>query len=254
MPIDTKPYMQLMNYENISKFEPVYDGPFNIPVIYPVSVYEHIEEYVPFNLALAEKHPEGKGVQFFIDDYRFTRVWNQPTKYVDILKKFEYVLSPDFSLFTDFPRAMQIYNHYRKHWCGAYWQSQGIEVIPTICWSDKESFAWCFDGEPQRSVVAISASGPTNMPESKKAFLYGFDAMMERLQPELVLYFGKNVVSKRYSDRIVPVANLNMDRMHGEVTRKTIAKKRTRAFIDKRAESLDELLAHFHKEYQNNRG
>lgn len=29
----------------------------------------------------------------------------------------------------------------------------GINVIPTICWSNHESFEWCFDGEPTHSVV-----------------------------------------------------------------------------------------------------
>lgn len=87
-------------------------------------------------------------MHFFLDDCQFNRCWNNPDRYVEILKRFKCVLSSDFSLFTDFPKALQIYNHYRKHWLGAYWQMHGIEVIPTLCWSDEESFAWCFDGEP----------------------------------------------------------------------------------------------------------
>ena len=249
MPIDNKPYMQLMNYENILLTKCVYDGPYQIPVIYP-GTCEGVTEYVPFTFALTEEHPEGKGVQFFQDDYRFTRVWNQPVKYVERLKKFDVVLSPDFSLFPDLPVSMQIYNHYRKHWCAAYWQNNGINVIPTICWADKSSFDWCFTGEPQRSVVAVSASGPTTTPEGIKAFNYGFDAMMEILQPTQVLYFGKNVVSQRYADRLVMIENTNMTRMHGEVTRRTKSKKRTREFLASRAESVEELIEHFRKEVE----
>lgn len=52
---------------------------------------------------------------------------------------------------------MKIYNHYRKHWLGAYWQDNGITVIPTISWSDKESFGWCFDGELVGGTVAVSS-------------------------------------------------------------------------------------------------
>lgn len=78
------------------------------------------------------------GVHFFLDDYQFQRLWNTPDRYIESLQKFSCVLSPDFSLYTDYPTALQIYNHYRKHWIGAYLQLYGIEVIPTICWSDEK--------------------------------------------------------------------------------------------------------------------
>lgn len=80
------------------------------------------------------------GIHFFLDDYQFMRLWNNPERYIDLLKKFNCVLSPDFSLYADYPTALQIYNHYRKHWLAACWQMYGIEVIPTICWSNEKSF------------------------------------------------------------------------------------------------------------------
>lgn len=98
------------------------------------------------------------------------------------------MLSPDFSLYTDFPVAMQIYNHYRKHWLGAYWQSLGIKVIPTICWSDDSSFDWCFDGEPVGGVVAVSSVGTQNSRTAKAAFLRGYEAMCERLSPSEIIF------------------------------------------------------------------
>ena len=76
--------------------------------------------------------------------------------YVSMLQDFKCVMSPDFSTYTDFPKALQVYNHFRKHWIGAYMQMNGIDVIPTISWSDKESFSWCFDGEPVGGVVAVA--------------------------------------------------------------------------------------------------
>ena len=84
-----------------------------------------------------------------VDDYQLSRLWNRPNIYIEMLKKFKAVCSPDFSLYTDHPKAVQLFNHYKKHWLGAYWESKGIKVIPTICWSDSSSFEWCFDGEPR---------------------------------------------------------------------------------------------------------
>lgn len=57
---------------------------------------------------------------FYYDDYKFIEAWRNPDKYIDKLKQFKAVISPDFSLYTDFPRALQILSCYRRQWCGAY--------------------------------------------------------------------------------------------------------------------------------------
>mgnify|MGYP000668335336 CR=1 FL=1 len=107
-----------------------------------------VENWISFNFAKGCEEPERHGVHFFIDDYQFNRVWTSPDVYVEMLGRFQAVCTPDFSTYTDFPKAIQIYNHYRKHWLGAYWQAHGMTVIPTISWSDHDSYEWCFDGEP----------------------------------------------------------------------------------------------------------
>ena len=69
-------------------------------------------------------------------------------------------------------------------------QMNGIDVIPTISWSDKESFSWCFDGEPVGGAVAVSSVGVMNSKERKKLFLDGYNEMMSRLQPETIIFYG----------------------------------------------------------------
>ncbi len=44
------------------------------------------------------------------------------------MKKYDGVLSPDFSMYTNYPEAFQIWQVYRNRWCAAYWQSKGIKV------------------------------------------------------------------------------------------------------------------------------
>lgn len=66
----------------------------------------------------------------------------------------------------------------------------GIEVIPTICWSDEESFEWCFDGEPQGGTVAVSSVGTQRNKQSKQLFINGYNEMIKRLQPETVIFYG----------------------------------------------------------------
>ena len=93
----------------------------------------------------------------------------------------------------DFPKAIQIYNHYRKHWCAAYWQERGLTVIPTIAWSDKDSFEWCFDGEPQDGIVAVSNVGCMRSKATRQAFMEGYNEMLARLQPSKILMFAQKM-------------------------------------------------------------
>ena len=183
-------------------------GEYGIPEIMPED-YE-LCDWIGFNYAIGEKSPERKGVHFFLDDYQFERVWNAPDKYIKLLYKYKYVLSPDFSTYTDYPKAVQIYNHYRKHWLAAYWQLNGITVIPTISWSDENSFDWCFDGEPVGATVAVSSVGTQNGKEKKELFLAGYEEMMKRLRPETILFMGEvpeecggNIIKMQtFSDRL----------------------------------------------------
>ena len=165
-------------------------GKYDIPRILPMKVEQPVE-MIGFNFAAKYKHPERVGIHFFLKDYQFSRLWTSPDMYTGMLRRFRFVCTPDFSMYTDFPLALQINSHYRKHWLGAYWQSKGITVIPTICWSDERSFEWCFDGEPEKSTVAISSVGTQLNERSKRLFLLGYQQMMSRLQPKIVLFHGR---------------------------------------------------------------
>ena len=165
-------------------------GKYDIPRILPMEVEQPVE-MIGFNFAAKYKHPERVGIHFFLKDYQFSRLWTSPDMYIGMLRRFRFVCTPDFSMYTDFPLALQINSHYRKHWLGAYWQSKGITVIPTICWSDERSFEWCFDGEPEKSTVAISSVGTQLNERSKRLFLLGYQQMMSRLQPKIVLFHGR---------------------------------------------------------------
>ena len=127
---------------------------------------------------------------FFLDDHRFESVWNQPDRALTRLRSFGYVLTPDFSLFTDWPRIVQQWNHYRSQWLGRYWQEQGLKVIPTINWSTSDSYPWAFAGIPIRQIVAISTPDPRDR-ITAPLFTQGYRAMLETLQPRSVWVYGK---------------------------------------------------------------
>lgn len=176
-------FCENMNYP---QFET--DGEFDMPILEP---YQYMPtEFIGFNYARTSKNKSEKGIHFFLDDYQFERVWREPIAYIDLLAQYQCVMTPDFSLYMDYPKALQIYNHWRKHWLGALWQTFGINVIPTIAWSDKDSYKWCFDGTPKHSTIAVSSVGTQNSKQSKTAFLDGWFECVDRLEPETIIFYG----------------------------------------------------------------
>ena len=180
---------QSRSYENLERSVFSGVGYYGIPQLEPVD-YEGDCEFIGFNYAASCKSRADKGIHFFLDDYQFNRLWTNIDRYVPMLLGFRYVMSPDFSMYADFPKAIQIYNHYRKHWIGAYLQEAGIRVIPTISWSTPASFEWCFDGEPVGGTVAVSSVGCMKHPESRRLFIQGYNEMVQRLHPEKIIFYG----------------------------------------------------------------
>lgn len=180
----------ILNLDN-AQYEGV--GKYDIPEIAPVYELPEIKEWIGFNYVLSDDEPEGKAVHFFIDDYQFERIWNNPNRYVEKLRRYAAVCSPDFSPYGDMPLATQIFNHYRKHWVAKYFQDRGVNIIPTIRSStDERSLEFYLDGEPKGGIVIISSMW-TNKEETLEIFKKEYKKMYETLKPKKVYLYGKMV-------------------------------------------------------------
>lgn len=152
------------------------------------------DNYIPdsiigFNYAKTSKE-KNVGIHFYIDDYQFERLWNKPEDYIDILKEYKCILSPDFSLYMDMPMPMKIWNIYRSRQIGQYYQQQGIKVIPTLSWAEKETFNFCFEGIPEGSIVSISTIGVKRNKEAMQIWKDGADELIKRIKPSTILIYG----------------------------------------------------------------
>ncbi len=161
----------------------------------------------------AESEAYERGVHFYLDDYRFDdKIWLRFERYVERLTGFACVLTPDFSLYLDMPRPVKIYNVWRSRQIGALLQAAGATVVPTLQWAERASFDYCFDGLPVGSVVSISTVGTRRNPLSRKFFLEGFNAAMERLAPSTVLLYGARPKECDFgSARVVQYPNTHFD-------------------------------------------
>ena len=194
------------NILNIGKANFPGVGKYDIPQLEPIHENEigEIKEWLGFNYVLSDSEPEGKAVHFFIDDYQFTRIWNTPEKYMEKLARYEAVLTPDFSPYSDMPLATQIFNHYRKHWVGKLMQEYGVKVIPTIRASrDERSLDFYLDGEPKGGVVCISSMW-TSDDDAREYFKREYETMRKTLKPEKIYVYGNEVEGLKGNIEYIP--------------------------------------------------
>lgn len=155
------------------------------------------DNYVPkdligFNYAKSSDRKD-VGIHFYVDDYQFERIWSYPEKYVDVLKEYDCILSPDFSLYMDMPMPMKIWNVYRSRQIGAYYQREGITVIPTLSWAEEETYQFCFQGIPKESIVSISTVGVKQDENSLEIWKDGTAEMIRQIEPKTILVYGGKI-------------------------------------------------------------
>lgn len=180
-------------FEKVNLFD--YDesrtaGFYNMPVIEKVN--HEPSALMTFNYAL-NTDDFSKGICFYIDDYQFERLWNEPHKYMERLSQFDCCLTPDFSLYTDMPIAMQVWNVYRSRLIGQIMQDYGMRVIPTLSWSTPDSYNFCFDGLEKGGSVSVSTVGVMNSEDSQKIWRDGMTEAIKRLEPTLIVAYGSKI-------------------------------------------------------------
>ncbi len=127
------------------------------------------------------------GVHFFADDYRFESVYNNPKRSLKKYSQYKFLLTPDFSIYSDMDLWRQIESIGKSRWVGAYWQDNGLTVIPTVSWGLSQSYQFCFDGIERGSIVAVGMIG---CKRARLAFMRGYNAMLEKLEPSAIICFG----------------------------------------------------------------
>lgn len=129
-----------------------------------------------------------KGVHFFVDDYRFESTYTHPEKAIKRYGKYRFLLSPDFSLYSEMNPWRQIESIGKARWVAAKWQASGHIVIPTVSWGLTRSYDYCFDGIEKNCIVAVGMIG---CKKNKLNFLRGYNQMLERIDPEAIICFGE---------------------------------------------------------------
>lgn len=161
------------------------DGTFEMPVIKKTKLNLDNIELIGYDKLNEEQ--TSKIVHFFLDDYKFEVLWKDPEPRIERLREYRAILSPQFSMYTEMPVAVQIYQTFKNRWCGAYFQSKGLKVIPSLVWGEADTYWFSFDGIDEGSIVAVSTIG---MRTEKALFMAGYKEMLRRLKPQAIICYG----------------------------------------------------------------
>lgn len=129
---------------------------------------------------------------FFIDDFRFETVWNEPSRGVQSVTKgwIWASTSPNFSMYADWPHVLNMMQVYRTRLISRLWQDAGALVIPAVAWSDPASHHYCFAGLSSNQIIAINCYAYPKSDQEREYYLLGYHVMCDRITPRHIIFFG----------------------------------------------------------------
>lgn len=187
-------------------------GIYDIPTL--EKVIHTPKSLMGFNYCKSTPPQDGVGVHFFLDDYQFERVWNSPEDYCTMLADYDCVLTPDFSLYTNMPIAMMIWNTYRSRLIGQMMQDYGCTVIPTVSWAGADSYDFAFDGLPTGGTIAVSTIGVKRTKDAFDIWVQGMDECMKTVKPHNVIVYGGDI-GYTFDCDVTYISNAVTDKMKG---------------------------------------
>lgn len=167
--------------------EATYDGTLEIPVIQPTDQLPN--RLISFSKAMRTDDYD-QWVHFYEDDSGFERVWNKPNQYLSKLKKFNGIITPDFSLYRDMPLVMQQWNTFRGKALGHWWQTKGMVVLPNVRTADERSFQFSCYGVPHNAPICIGTHGCLRIRKERELFKAGLSNVINELKPTYIVFYG----------------------------------------------------------------
>ena len=188
-------------------------GKYGIPLIKKQKIdLKYVNPLACTNTIADDQEYFDFGVHFFVDDYDFGNPYENPGKTFPIYFQYRFCCTPDYSVYGEMHPWRQIESVAHSRWCGAYWQSKGMKVIPTISWDRYPSFEYCFDGVEEGSTVIVATYACRL---AKISFMKGYDAMLERINPDAILCYGTPFEEMR--GNVIPIAPIHPRQFHREL-------------------------------------
>ena len=151
--------------------------------------------YHCYTQSFSEEYDPGC-IGFYTEDHKFECVYDQAVDFVEwaLGMNPKCLIGPDFSCYTHYPFAKNIWALYRARWCTRFWQDNGLNVIPNVPILDgapyKLSIKYSLETLPTRATLAIQCR--TNEQKAAEGLTKWVNKIIEVCKPEcLVMYAGE---------------------------------------------------------------
>ncbi len=170
-------------------------GKNKMPVLKPFNGYVP-NRMVAFDEAYSKNDTECI-VHFYEDDRRFIRLFHNPSKYLGFLKKCAAVIGPDLSQFAYMDETSRYFHAWHNRAMSAWLQRMGVNMIPNVTWSRRDSFEYSYDGMPKQSIIAVNCTGICSHDVSKYMWREGYKNVVLPLEPLIIIRYGDKMPGEK---------------------------------------------------------
>lgn len=179
-------HLNILNYNLCQNLN--FTGKYQMPVVQPIDCP------IPQNIVAYYRTTTGNFPNciphFYTTDSHIEAAWTKPNEMLSrLIAKNSYIIGPDFSVYENLLLPQKIWNIYRNKCLVAWWQYNGLKVIPNVSWIS-HNYVCSFDGWPKNSVIAVNSTGVGNNEWCKVMWRKGYRKMLKVLQPKHILRYG----------------------------------------------------------------
>lgn len=169
-------------------------GEEGIPELINIDNTEQPRTLIPFTKLRTSKNKRAY-IHFYVHDENFKQIFSSTDKYLNLLKQYDGVISPDPTIIIGKSKCLHATSTYMNRAVAYHLQKEGIPVIPNIRWGDETTYSFVFLGIPKNTIVAISTHGcikkdSKNNNYLRKCFKKGLKEMLKQLEPKMVIVYG----------------------------------------------------------------
>ncbi len=133
-----------------------------------------------------------KAIHFFTNDSSIhSWAWKNLLKTTKILVDLNCpVFAPDFSMYVDVPKMINLENLWKNRIVAAFWQLIGLSLVPVGSWGNADSFSYCFNGLPKNSVIAVCGMGHAHRKGAKILWYEAIRELVRQKHPTTIIVYG----------------------------------------------------------------
>lgn len=186
----------ILNKQDILSTIRFTDDPIPFPIVKGIETIQLPQVALPFSKVI-NKASTDVLVVFYEPDVKFARILHNPKKYLERLKKFPYVVGPDFSQKVGMTPFVCFSNSWWNKALTAYFQGMGILMIPNVTWSTPMSYEYAFKGLPKKSIIAINSNGIKGNTAAIYLWRKGYEEALKVLDPILIIRYGDKLPGEK---------------------------------------------------------